>query len=595
MGAPNVSGINAGPQAAGPSNVVPVLYDTTLNQVIAGGQPVTTSQFPLVTNTVTNPRQLWDKLRHGYEISRFNNPHVNTVMASAPTATLFSALPQDATKTYTYATNPNAFYATGGSPQNTGSGGSYVFAVASTTSGGNCGSDTAHQENAWRVKMLIDAVAPVFRVLANTSAYRFIVNGQYVNTTGVVASNGGLSNYIKLDFTSVGGRATREVWIESAGGSMAFVSVSVRGGETVNAAPTGLRMTYLGDSICAGTIGGGGNQADGFGMVMSECFGIGDARCSGLGGQGVQNVDNLGNTWNLPARLTPTINPNAFVIDAPPSDVFVFCMGTNDVSYTYASNVTAYTNCLQKLLTQYPNTPIIVIGCPGNNAGPAETNTNCDLAIAAAVAAVNSPLLLYIPSATHQPYSILNGTGNTTAATSGTATMTGALTAATSATLTANFTGPTGLYDVSFDTPIVKPTTLTNGSATFSWSGNVTTTTATIYYYGQNYPLTLTAAPGPTSATLSAGFPGSTGTFLITFSSGEVRSVALTNNGTALAWTDALLLAATTSVVAQAANAVPGNCDLYYNAGDATHMSTAGHLYAGLTYADLIYGALKGL
>lgn len=57
-------------------------------------------------------------------------------------------------------------------------------------------------------------------------------------------------------------------------------------------------------------------------------------------------------------------------------------------------------------------------------------------------------------------------------------TLTGALVAATSANFTAVWGGTTGSYSVIFSDGSVKTTTLTNGSAAFSWTGAVTATSA---------------------------------------------------------------------------------------------------------------------
>ena len=57
-------------------------------------------------------------------------------------------------------------------------------------------------------------------------------------------------------------------------------------------------------------------------------------------------------------------------------------------------------------------------------------------------------------------------------------TLTGALVAATSANLNATWGGVTGTYTVKFSDGSSKSTTLTNGSAAFSWTGAVTATSA---------------------------------------------------------------------------------------------------------------------
>ena len=558
------------------------------NQFKSGNAIYSTPSSAAVSNAI------WDKLRRGYEISRFNNPHTVPAMGYPPTVTLSSTQPLNTPKNYTYTGTPSAFYWTGGNPEATGAGSTWCAAVCTVVTGGNCGTDTAHNSNGWRIKMIVDSIAPTFRVLNSANAFRFVVNGQYVNTVGTIPSNGGTSNFIQLDFTNVGGRQQREIWVESTGGGQSFVSAHVGQSETIQPVPTGLRGTVIGDSIAAGTIGGGGIQADGFTYVLSEALGVTDIRCSGVGGQGVIHLDS-GSQLTGAQRLTIANNANAWTIDAPSSDVFIVAFGTNDVSSGYSAIVSAYVGFFNQILTQYPTTPIIVVGCPANNSGPAETNVTADFAIQAAVAQLNNPLVIYVQNAALYPTPVQTGKGNLTAPTTGTMTATGSISAATSCTLTVGFVGATGNYTITFSDGTKKQVTLTNASTAVSWSGAVTAT-ATILYNGQAFSLTLTGvlAAGATSGTLSSGFGGSTGTFLVTFSSGEVRSCALTNGSTAISWTNALLFVSTTALTCIDSTTGPGNSDLYYNAADTTHPAVSGHKMLGLAYADAIYNLIKG-
>lgn len=547
---------------------------------------------------------LWDKLRRGYEISRFVNPHISATMSSGPTVALNATLPPQNTNTYPCLAPSGNFstqmYATGGTPffRGSGLGNSFGFPATSVSNSGSGNITTSLAAMAWRVKVLVDAIDPVFQFVNATVGARFIVvtpgaGPQYVSTTATIPTNSGVNNWIQLTF---GSRALREIWIEGIQ-ALSLVSVGVRAGETVAPVPSGLRMTFVGDSIAQGTIGGGGYNGDGFALVMGDCLGISDVRMSGIGGQGVQAIE-TGGTWTLPMRLNPNTNSNAFIYDAPPSDVFVFCMGVNDTSFTYTSNISAYVNCIRQLMAQYPTTPIIVIGCPGNNSGPQEVNATTDFAISAAVSAIGSPLLVYIPDASMGQFCLETGTGNTTTPTSGVITANATLTAATNCTLTAGFPGPTGAYTITFSDGTVKQVgTITNASTALSWSGAVTPGSTTIYYTGQNAQKTLTAtvAVGATSASLSSNFGFTTGSFLVCFSSGEVRLSTLTNGSAAVSWTDPLLFAASANVYLANQTTCPGNNDLGYNAADAVHPAVAGHLIRGRGYADALYGVLKGL
>lgn len=546
---------------------------------------------------------VWNPLRRGYEISRYNNPHVNAVMTSPPTVALTSTLPVPNVNSYPCLAPSGNFssqmYATGGTPffRGSGLGNSYGFPATSVSNAasGNIASNLAAMS--WRVKVLVDAIDPVFQFVNATVGARFVVvtpgsGVQYVSLTPTIPTNGGTANYIQLTF---GSRALREIWVEGIQ-ALSLIGINVRSGETIQPKPVGLRMTFIGDSIVQGTIGGGGYNADGFAIVMGDCLGITDVRQSGIGGQGVQAIE-TGGTWNLPARLNPLTNSNVWLYDAPPSDVFVFAVGVNDASLTYASNVAAYQTCINQLAAQYPTTPIVVIGCPGNNSGPQEVNATTDFAIAAAVANLNSPYIIYLPDASRGQFCYETGTGNATTPASGSVTANATLTAATSCTLTAGFPGPTGSYTLTFADGTQKQVTATLANTALTWSGAVTPGSTTILYSGQAAQKTLSAAvaAGATSAALASGFGFTTGSWLVCFSSGEVRLATLTNGQTAISWTNPLLFPATVNVYLANQATCPGNNDLGYNSGDAVHPSVAGHLIRGRSYADALYGILKGL
>jgi hypothetical protein len=595
-----MTSINPGASITTSSNLVQVQYDNTSGALTAAGQNIGAT---IQTTTAAATSRLWDKLRRGYEARRFNNPHVLGIMTSPPTVTLLATIPPQNTNNYPCLAPSGNFsaqmYATGGTPFFRGPGLANSFGFPSTSvsnaGSGNIVSNLAAM--AWRVQLIVDAIDPVFQLVNSANGARFVVitpgvGAQYVSITPTVPSNGGANNWIQLTF---GSRASREIWIEGIQ-ALSLIAVGVRANETVIPVPTGLRMTFIGDSIVQGTIGGGGYNGDGFALVMGDCLGVSDVRMSGIGGQGVQAIE-TGGTWNLPARLTPAINANAFIYDAPPSDVIVFAMGVNDTPFSYASNIAAYVSCIRQLIGQYPTTPIVVIGCPGNNSGPQETNATTDFAIAAAVASIGSSNIVYIQDASLGQYCYETGTGNITTPTSGVITANATLTAATSCTLTAGFPGPTGSYTLTFADGTQKQVTGTLSNSALSWSGAVTPGSTTIYYSGQAASKTLTAsvAAGATSATLSSGFGFTTGTWLVSFSTGETRLSTITNGTTALSWTNPLLFAATLNVYVSNQVTCPGNNDIGYNAGDAVHPAVAGHLIRGRAYADALYGILKGL
>lgn len=536
----------------------------------------------------TSPTRIWEAVRRGYEINRFNNPHVIPVMTTPPTVAQASAIQLLNPKTIASLAPgggfTSQFYPTGGIPFNTGSGFFGFAAFTTSNPPGNLGSNVGCL--CFRVKVVIDAIAPVFAVGASVNALRFLVNGQYVNTTGIVPAT--TPSFIQLTFAS---RAKREIWIE--GSTHTLVSISVQQGESIQPAPFGLRGIFLGDSITVGT--GATLNMDAFAAVMADALGLVDVHLSGLGGQGVQALESSG-TWNLQNRLTTSTNANAYIYDAPPADIYFLCMGTNDTTFSFASNVTAYVNVITQILAQYPSVPIVVIGCPANNSGPNEVSCTTDLAIAAAVTQLNLPQVIYISDASRGQYAIETGVGNTTTPTSGVITLTAAPTAATSGTLTAGFPGLTGVYTITFSGGTTKPVTLTSTSTAVSWTGAVTDASASLQYNGLTTlvkPLAGAVAATATSATQASNWGFPSGNYMVTFSSGETRLVAFANGAATMTWTNPLLFPATVNIYIAFGATIPGDGDIYYAQGSGPHPNTLGHASRGIAYADNVYQLAK--
>lgn len=553
-------------------------------------------QFDASGNLLVNAVQsVFARLRSGYEINRNTNPHTLPVMSSPPTETLLAAMPvgyQPYLLQSSAGTPTGIAGITGGDPVNFTAG--YRVQVASRISGGNVSTTT--DATVFRLKFIVDSLAPVFLMLNNPNPVRFLVRTslgmQYVETTGVTPSNAGYGNFIQLTF---GSRAVREIWVESFG-SAAMFSVGVLPNESVKPAEVGIRATILGDSLDAGTLTGSNtNQGDGIFNVMADAFGIYDARFSGIASTGILAASTQ---YNLIQRLSPANNAVAFVTDAPPSDVFIICMGTNDTTFTYAQLVAGMAQCIQLLLSQYPTTPIIVIGCPPGKPGPNEAVTTVDVAYAAACAQFSPSQVVFIPNATRTPYPPVWGAGAVTIPQAGTLTATATIAAATTCTLTAGFPGLTGGYQINFSDGTQKWINITNGTTTLTWTGAVTAS-ATILYSGMFGSLVFTATvpAGATSATLTAGFSnhGLNSTAYVTFSSGEIRLVTLTGGSTACAWTDPLLLPASTLARWNDSTTYSGPSDIYFTTSSGAHPNSAGAFAFGIDYADTLYAALKGL
>ena len=363
------------------------------------------------TPPVTQAETIWAKLRRGYLAKRYANPHVNKsslgpqVMASPPTVTVVTTQPSGLTKYFSWGSgtaSPASFLVTGGDAY-TWAGGLRVPVTTLTNGGSNGNVSNGRNAVGWRVKTFVDSTKFAVQVVQGGN-YRLVVDGQYVASTVWTPTNGGFSNWIVADFTSAGGRARREVWIEGDQ-SATFYALWVSPTESVEPAPSGLRMTVFGDSITGATSSGVTVPSlnDGFAYVLGDCFGITDVRASGSGGEGILQPANTPTTgaYTLRQRLP---------YDAVQSDVFVIAMGSNDASFGASALTAEMLLDIQWLRTNYPAAPVIVFGAPGNQSGPSATTIAIENAYAAAVTAANDPMVIFVPVST-APTPMLFGTG----------------------------------------------------------------------------------------------------------------------------------------------------------------------------------------
>lgn len=121
----------------------------------------------------------------------------------------------------------------------------------------------------------------------------------------------------------------------------------------------------------------------------------------------------------------------------------------------------------------------------------------------------------------------------------------------TTCTLTGAWTLPTGTYQILFSDYENILATMTNGSAIVALQNDIQGT--------PDYPLAFTAAPatGATSGTLTTNFTLDTGTYLMTFSDGEIISVTLTNGSAAVTFATAITGSPTSVVLIN--NSTGGN------------------------------------
>lgn len=245
-------------------------------------------------------------------------------------------------------------------------------------------------------------------------AFRFIVDGQYVDRNSTVITGGG-NKWAHLGF---GSRKWREIVVEGTQGA-AFIGVNVGPTEQVRAPQLGDALTGLviGDSYTDGTgiPSDTGNNNDGLFRVMGDFLGIADIRMSGNAGSGWAQPGS-GNLTNID-RLPSDIGPNGL---NPKADIIFVALGLNDGAYP-AATVTASAKALLTALRAYhPTAPIVVFGAWPGSSGPSATIIATETAAFAAIDQLGDPLITKIPVSTlAQPpitgtgtVAAPNGTGN---------------------------------------------------------------------------------------------------------------------------------------------------------------------------------------
>lgn len=303
-----------------------------------------------------------------------NTPHQNSAMASAPTVTANGGTqPSGLTNAFRVTTTPGVFKFYGGTPL-LALNQWYFFPVcqATTTNSGGNVAGTGKNAQAWRARATINSAKFAIRVSAGgaTTPYRLIVNGSYVDFTGDQTSDStGADEWITYDFTSVGGKASRDIIVEGMA-SARFDGIYCSPGDTVTFPAQGylasgkeLRAIFLGDSITGGT--GATITGDAYPNVAGELLGITDNWCSGVGGTGFW-ATNSGASFALGQRLSDAT--------AYKPDIIFVAMGFNDIPLIAAATIspaqlTATASAdLFMLRRACPRAPVFVIGPWDKNA-----------------------------------------------------------------------------------------------------------------------------------------------------------------------------------------------------------------------------------
>jgi hypothetical protein len=259
-----------------------------------------------------------------------------------------------------------------------------------------------------RWEFVTDSVYPVVRVFSASanSSFRVLVNGQYASLTPISTFPSGWQIFL-LDFSASGGRALRTVTIEAQNNSY-FVGVDVSSNEGVYSpgGPPQLAFVATGDSITAGA--GTANFFDGYFPILCDRMGAQNCIDTGIGGTGYLASSTSGTALS---RITDVTN----AVAAYPNSVIIDGNGLNDTASGGAAIQAACLAYMQALRAAVgPNVPIFELGIiAASNGGTSwAAGLAAENAKAAAVAAMNDPLIFFIPSITAPGGSVFNGTSN---------------------------------------------------------------------------------------------------------------------------------------------------------------------------------------
>ncbi|HDR9029960.1 TPA: SGNH/GDSL hydrolase family protein [Burkholderia vietnamiensis] len=336
-----------------------------------------------------------------------------TVMTTPPTVTANGTnAPAGNTRAYNWNTYPSNFRQFGGTPLMSSSGIRRFQALTVNPTGGNIGNSAnpGASGDVWRVEMMVDAVAPSFRVgvVTSTSPYRFIVNDQYVSLTGTpTVSSSGSYEYITLDFTNAGGRAVRKITVEGMANG-GFDGCYVGPTESVSACAEGnlLNGVGLGDSYMQGA--DGTHYGDGLFMRMADYLGIRNFMASGSGGTGWQTAPTT-------YRFGDRIANGDLSLNGTPDIIFLMGSYNDRNAATQAAIQTPALAGMQAARSQFPNALIVVIGAYPGSTGPSAGILQAEAAMQAAFAQFADSFSVFVPISPPgfpQGYMVF-GTGNT--------------------------------------------------------------------------------------------------------------------------------------------------------------------------------------
>lgn len=229
--------------------------------------------------------------------------------------------------------------------------------------------------------------------------YRFIVDGQYLNTQGVAVSAGGM---IKVDLAWTTPKR-RLITIQCQFIAMIETTWTYNGAvlEDINL-PYHIRDIAYGDSYVGALLMGsslqGGTETRQWAGYM-EAFGARTAKHSTYTNCGIGGSGYAVGLFGVPV-ITTEMN---LLLTSPPLvsfDRVIFSAGFNDRdSASDAATCAAAQICWTKARARQPNALIVVFGCMGGNRVLSDSSRSCqlDAALKAQFNLWNDPLSIFLP------------------------------------------------------------------------------------------------------------------------------------------------------------------------------------------------------
>lgn len=236
------------------------------------------------------------------------------------------------------------------------------------------------------------------------STYRIKVDDQYLTVTAVASGLAGVSRYLQLDFTAVGGAKPRRIVID-CGFLVAGLNTTATG--TIwPAAPRGPRVVCFGDSYTGGSNGNGGPYTT-WPFMVGDLFGWEDVSNNGIGSTGyLVSVGGQVNTTadQVAAAVAAGVSP----------DIVITTAGHNDVASNSAIGAAALA-AHQAMRTAWPGA-LLVCGGPWWVGGAAGLS-GAAAKESAILSAVGTAADILIPQASGAGVPWFTGTGKVGATT----------------------------------------------------------------------------------------------------------------------------------------------------------------------------------